>query len=106
MPTFTREYSQEFVDKVLPAALAAAGDIESNPHIQTALEAAGADSVVIRDETVYQMNSISPAKQVGLLFDFWLWNNYKQRGAELAGQAAIEAARAEAESSFEDGSGA
>jgi len=103
MAIFTRTYTQAFVDKVLPAALVAAKEIEGNTHIQTALETLGATQ---DSEGVYQMDTVPPKEQVGLLFDMWLWRNYKRKGGELAAQAAVTAVNVEADASFEDGTGA
>jgi len=107
MPTFSRTYTQTFVDNILPATLLAAKEIEGNPHIQGELATLGATTE--EDDfgnLVYQMDSIPPKDQLGLLFDWWLWRNYKVKSAQIASETAIEASNVATEDEFEGGGAA
>jgi len=103
MPTFERTYSQAFVDKVLPAQLARAKEIEGNWHVQQELASRGATQ---NDDGVYQMDSIPVKEQLGILFDFFIWDNYRLWKKKTDVEAAQSAAAADIHSTFEDGGSA
>ena len=100
MPSFTRTYTQEFVTKITPATLYSAKQIEGHNHMQSELEALGATQ---NSDGIYQMDSIAANQQLGLLIDYWLWQNYQTKGAEAAAQTAASESIGDTQDDFEGG---
>jgi len=100
MPQFKRNYSDAYAAKILPATLALAKDLEGHRKVQAALAALGADQ---DSEGVYQIDSVPPKEQVGIVFDLHLWQNYQKRTVQSEADAARAASIIDIEGDFEHG---
>jgi hypothetical protein len=103
MPEFKRTYTQGFVDKVLPANLQKAKDIEGHRKVQEYLEGIGADQ---DEDGRYLIGGLPTKEQIGVLFDWFLWSNYQKYKISLDVDAARIASYVVTDDDFEHGGAA